>query len=56
MTLTLTESQIADVIIAIHNEQVTAENNGLDSRVKYLQPLIKEIRSQFKKQLDEQEN
>lgn len=53
MTLTLTESQIADVIIAIHGEQVSAEQNGIDSRAKYLQPLIEEIRSQFREQCDE---
>ncbi len=42
-TLRLTQMQIADILIALHNEQENAKSQGFNDRVKYLQPLKDEI-------------
>ncbi len=48
----LSESAGADILIALMAEQERAKFNGIDCRVKYLQPLIENVRRQMNEQMD----
>jgi hypothetical protein len=52
MTFTLSETAGADILIALMAEQDRAKNNGIEGRVKHLQPLIEDIRRQMIEQMD----